>query len=162
MATITSIETKTASNGNAYKACSLSDSRSVNVFADHPLFSEVADGFDIPDNLLYQKGKYWNLSNPARKGGGSRGGYSSKRSADIKEAQDNKERSITFFNSTNAAIALAALEKPADYKAFIRNWRDWFIEEHDRYKNHKEQYPTDDPLKDDAPEITDADIPADW
>ena len=168
MAIIKNIENKTTSTNKPYKKCELEDGRTTSLWSDHPLFATAAQGTEIPDNLLYQKGQYWNVRNPARTGGSS-GGYSSKRSADIKEAQNNKERSITFFNSTNAAITLVSHNKDsetlddAEIQRQIRFWRDWFIQEHDNYKNHKERYPTDDPLKDDgAPAIDESMVPKDW
>jgi len=170
MATVTSIEDKTTSTNKPYKLCSLADGRKVSVWSDHPLFSEVAPNFEIPDSLFYQKGQYWNLTNPARKGAPRSGGYQNKRTADIKEAQDNKERSITFFNSTNAAMQAVSTFNKADFgdksttdiRKEIREWRDWFIKEHDNYKNHKDRYPEEDPLQNDAPELDESMTPKDW
>lgn len=49
----------------------------------------------------------------------------------IKDAQYRKEISIAFFNSTNSAIALLSQAGPIkDRRAFITEWRDWFIQEH--------------------------------
>ena len=57
----------------------------------------------------------------------------------IKDAQYRKGLSIAFFNATNSAIALlqsSNLIKPIDEdrtEAFIRDWRNWFLEEHKTY-----------------------------
>lgn len=168
MANVTAVEAKTTKTGKPFKGCKLADGRSINVFSDHPLYPEVETGFDIPDALIYQKGNYWNLSDPsrgARKGAVTR--QNNARSADIKEAQDRKETSIAFFNATNAAIALVSADKDITemetQKKHIRMWRDWFLAEHDNYKGHKTMYPVDDPLKDEPKvELEEGHGPIDW
>lgn len=154
MATVTSVEVKTTSTGKPFKGCALGDGRKINVFSDHPLYPEIEQGFDIPDTLIYQKGQYWNLSDPSRraqKGASTRANNA--RSADIKEAQDRKETSIAFFNATNGAVELIARmggdtnwDSTDEIQKKIRFWRDWFLAEHDKYKGHKEIYPEADPL----------------
>ena len=55
----------------------------------------------------------------------------------IKDAQYRKGLSIAFFNATNATIELAMVMFPdlkaVDTKAFIQEWRGWFLEEHKKY-----------------------------
>ena len=55
----------------------------------------------------------------------------------IKDAQYRKGLSIAFFNATNATIELAKVMFPdmkgVDVKAFIQEWRGWFLEEHKKY-----------------------------
>jgi hypothetical protein len=151
MADVISVDVKQTSTGKPFKGCSLADGRKINVFSDHPLYPEVVQGFDIPDALIYQKGQYWNLNDPsrgARKGAVTR--QNNARTADIKEAQDRKETSIAFFNATNAAIELLKAQSivgEKETKDFIRNWRLWFLAEHEAYKNHAERFPQADPLK---------------
>lgn len=166
MATVTAVEIKTTAKGNPYKGCKLADGRSVNVFDNHPLYPDVETGFDIPDTLFYQKGQYWNLSDPSR--GPRKSGGNSSRSADIKEAQDRKEQSIAFFNATNASITLVSTmmsqqigDDAKELQRTIRFWRDWFLAEHDSYKNHTERYPEADPLKEEKKEEEDIG-PIDW
>jgi len=52
----------------------------------------------------------------------------------LKDAQYRKSLSIAYFNSVNSAIALAGTMFPdmegVDAKEFIKEWRDWFLEEH--------------------------------
>lgn len=54
----------------------------------------------------------------------------------IREAQDNKDLKIAFFNATNSALALIGkIENPdtVDIEALQKNicfWREWFLEEH--------------------------------
>jgi len=170
MATISSLERKMTSTNKPYMSCALEDGRKVSVWSDHPLYGEVAIGFEIPDALLYQKGQYWNLSDPsrgARKGAVTR--QNNARTADIKEAQDRKETSIAFFNATNAAIEMIKVRGLVDVgdkeevKAEIKLWRDWFIAEHDAYKGHKERYPVADPLKEEPKaEPEEGHGPIDW
>lgn len=159
MAIVTAVESKTTSTGKTYSLVTLADGRKVSVWNDHPLYVTMHAGIEIPDTLIYQKGNYWNLSNPERTTASPRAPRASAaRSADIKEAQDRKETSITFFNATNAAIALVGndttITEPETIKKWVRYWRDWFIAEHDAYKNHKERYPVDDPLADTEPTVS--------
>ena len=156
MAEVQSVEMKTTKTNKPYKAATLTDGRKVNVWSDHPVYMDCDAGYVIPDNMIYQKGQYWNLSNPgqaARKGAATRA--NNQRSAQIKEAQDRKEDSITFFNATNAAINLVGHEHQSgtadgDLKMQITMWRDWFIEEHKKYKERKNfaaQFPeNEDPI----------------
>lgn len=172
MANITSIEEKTTSTNKPYRACTLGDGRKVNVWSDHPLYAEVSIGGDIPDSLLYQKGQYWNISNPAQraqKGAATRA--NNQRSEQIKEAQDRKEQSITFFNATNAAMQAVTSFGKADFgdksivdiRKEIRDWRDWFIKEHEAYKTGKTLYPEADPIADHKAQEDDVPpMPADW
>lgn len=55
----------------------------------------------------------------------------------LKDAQYRKGLSIAFFNATNATIELAKVMFPdmqgVDAKAFIQEWREWFLEEHKNY-----------------------------
>ena len=55
----------------------------------------------------------------------------------IKDAQFRKGLSIAYFNSLNASIELAKVMFPdmvgVDAKAFIAEWRDWFLSEHAKY-----------------------------
>lgn len=55
----------------------------------------------------------------------------------IKDAQYRKGLSIAYFNSVNAAIELANVMFPdmehVDVKEFIKEYRDWFLEEHKNY-----------------------------
>lgn len=48
----------------------------------------------------------------------------------LRDAQYRKSLSIAYFNSVNSAIELAKVKQPEDIKEFIKEWRDWFIEEH--------------------------------
>ena len=172
MANVTGIEQKTTSTGKPYKACTLEDGRQTNVWSDHPLFNEVAIGGTIADNLLYQKGQYWNVSNPARSAQrGATTRANNQRSEQIKEAQDRKEQSITFFNATNAAMTAVTSFRKGDFgdmsendiKTAIREWRDWFIKEHENYKNHKERYPVDDPLQNETAQADEPPaVPENW
>lgn len=166
MATVTAVEQKLTSTNKPYKRVTLADGRNVSVWVDHPAYNEVGIGYEIPDNLLYQKGQYWNLSNPAHKArAGATTRANNQRSEQIKEAQDRKEQSIAFFNATNSAITLVSAkgmnDDDAQIKDDIRHWRDWFLTEHDNYKGHKERYPTDDPLEDVAREKQAEEISAD-
>ncbi len=55
----------------------------------------------------------------------------------LKDAQYRKGLSIAYFNSINASIELAKVMFPemdgVDVKAFITEYRDWFLEEHKNY-----------------------------
>jgi len=55
----------------------------------------------------------------------------------LKDAQYRKGLSIAYFNSLNASIELAKVMFPdmegVDTKAFISEWRDYFLEEHKNY-----------------------------
>ena len=55
----------------------------------------------------------------------------------LKDAQYRKGLSIAFFNATNATIELAKVMFPdmegVDVKAFIKEWREFFLEEHKNY-----------------------------
>lgn len=55
----------------------------------------------------------------------------------LKDAQYRKGLSIAYFNSINASIELAKVMFPemdgVDVKAFITEYRDWFLEEHKKY-----------------------------
>lgn len=54
----------------------------------------------------------------------------------IREAQDNKDLKIAFFNSTNSALAMVAnivdmrTAKTEDVKDTLIFWREWFLNEH--------------------------------
>lgn len=57
----------------------------------------------------------------------------------IKNAQDRKDYSIAFFNATNSAIALITplIDRGTDVNAYKENiieLRDWFLEEHGKYR----------------------------
>ncbi len=60
----------------------------------------------------------------------------------MKDAQYRKSRSIAFFSSTNAAIEMMKVSMQGDerdelVRAFITEWRDWFLAEYDRdYKEN--------------------------
>lgn len=55
----------------------------------------------------------------------------------IRDAQYRKGLSIAYFNSLNASIELAKVMFPdmegVDVKSFIKEWRDYFLEEHKTY-----------------------------
>lgn len=57
----------------------------------------------------------------------------------IREAQDNKDLKIAFFNATNNAIEMVKYENEAGTTRFVDDkelkdgvvsWREWFLEEH--------------------------------
>lgn len=52
----------------------------------------------------------------------------------IREAQDNKDLKIAFFNSTNNAIEMVKINEniksEAQQKESIVMWREWFLNEH--------------------------------
>jgi len=58
----------------------------------------------------------------------------------IKDAQDRKDLSIAYFNSTNSAINMVAnivdlrTAKTEDVKDTLVFWRDWFLNEHKEYR----------------------------
>lgn len=55
----------------------------------------------------------------------------------LSNAQYKKSLSIAFFNATNSTIELAKVMFPdmkgVDVKVFIKEWREWFLEEHKNY-----------------------------
>ncbi len=55
----------------------------------------------------------------------------------IKDAQYRKGLGIAYFNATNSTIELAKIMFPdlegVDVKAFIVEWRQWFLDEHKKY-----------------------------
>lgn len=59
----------------------------------------------------------------------------------IKNAQDRKDYSIAFYNATNSAIELVKVAHaigeqltPEIVKARIVEWREWFLDEHGKYR----------------------------
>ena len=61
----------------------------------------------------------------------------------IKDAQDRKDLSIAYFNSTNSAINMVAnivdlrTAKTEDVKDTIIFWREWFLTEHKEYRQRE-------------------------
>lgn len=62
----------------------------------------------------------------------------------IKDAQDRKDLSIAYFNSTNSAIAMVTApralletETVEQTRAKIVEWRDWFLVEHKAYRQRE-------------------------
>ncbi len=59
----------------------------------------------------------------------------------IEKAQDRKADQIAYFNAINSAIAMLQTDKgPAlgtdeQYHEFIRDWRDWFLDEWNKYNS---------------------------
>lgn len=55
----------------------------------------------------------------------------------IKNAQDRKDYSIAFFNSTNSAIEMLKIDQPTspeDIKNKLVLWREWFLSQHGEYR----------------------------
>lgn len=58
----------------------------------------------------------------------------------LRGAEYRKTWSIAFFSSTNAAIELLKITKldinggkKGEVKTFLKEWRDWLLEEHGKY-----------------------------
>lgn len=121
----------------------------VAIFSDFPNFSSITFGTEvIGDIKVKQNGQYENkYLVPERTngwGGGKRapsvnmGKIMEQKAENIKEAQERKNDSISFFNATNSAIAIvvkeASLDFPEDVQKKIVFWRDWFLSEWHKYE----------------------------
>lgn len=115
---ITNVEIKTASNGNQYKQVTFADKvygkDRTNVFKDHPLYSQLNAGYDIPTDQLEvnQKG-YLEL----------KGGVSKKSSSQA-PAFDNERlmrMEVTLQNINTHVMRLykhAGIDKTPDYPEY--------------------------------------------
>jgi|GEM_PF-2936258 len=142
------IEAKTSQQGKNYKQVHLSDGRRASLWSDNPLYHDLIVGSEVMEDDLVQKGNYWNFKSPTRvlnQGYRAPTGIAKaqERKADyIKEAQERKSESIAYFNSVNSAIALYAADiksevvapDDAGTKEYIREWRDWFLSEWEKYE----------------------------
>lgn len=133
---IIKLEIKVDKNSNQYKAIEIEDGRKVNYIGHkHSLFNKVEVGYELTENQLEQDGEWkgkatWRLIDPNAP---SRGNYSGGRTAkdeSIRQAQNRKDESIAFFNSTNSAIKmLEILGIQENLEEEIRKWRNFFMAE---------------------------------
>ncbi len=119
----------------------------VTIWGDFPNFANLMTGGVVEGDLVEkQNGQFLNKTLYAPKVPGARAGgagvaKAQERKAEyIKEAQDRKEDSIAYFNSVNSAIsllqALGANGMTNDsVQNFIKTWREWFLKEHEVYKD---------------------------
>lgn len=155
---IRAIEFKTTSTGKGMAKVSLEgiDSSShdgVAIWEGFPNFTGLAIGSEVEGDIsVKMNGRYENkslyaprLNNaPIRRTGASTGiaKLMDKKAENIEKAQDRKNESISFFNSTNSAIQLfTAYQSKAEFplsdegtKKFIIEWRNFFLSEWKKYE----------------------------
>lgn len=137
------LEKKTTSTGKEKADCTLKDEQgnktaNVTIWGDFPNFSALMPGFEVEGDLVPAKDpKYGPTLYPAKAPRFRSGENLEKKSAMIEKAQDRKEESIAFFNSTNAAIDLvcnhpyfANISSEGELKMKIRAMRDHFVSEY--------------------------------
>lgn len=115
---------------------------------EFPGFDELAPGGKVSGTLWTNPtNNKMTLYPPKPQGAPTRGGGMNVAKAQetkrehIKEAQDRKEESIAFFNAVNSSIAIVAAiydlkgTPEATVKASLTSWRDYFLKEHQNYKD---------------------------
>lgn len=144
---VQSIEIKTASNGNQYKAVTLEekvkDKDQTNVFNNHALFNDLVVGYEIKDTDLYinQKG-YLEIANPdggVKKnfgGGGKIEKLMDRKDAGIEKNMGRKENGMLLAGSSRDATLITVAQftgktfTDEELKAKWLMWRKWLIEIH--------------------------------
>lgn len=112
MLKIKTVENKTTKTGKPYKAITLEDGKSVNMWSNHPNFTDAVDGYELDDELV-KDGQYWNLASGKKKLEAP--GFIKAKRAGIAEAQANKaqqisqaqDRSAWMWAKNNAALLIA-------------------------------------------------------
>lgn len=153
------MESKMTSTGKAVKSCSLKDEKGVlnedvSIWSDFPDFSNLRAGSHVSGQIKSNAKGYKSLYPELTKGFTS-GTYKTPTmpprtsgvvsaakitSESVKVAQERKNESIAYFNSLNSAIALVTKwdtfqTRDADeLKESIRIWRDFFLEEWQKYE----------------------------
>lgn len=137
-------ERKTTSTGKEKLDCTLKDEQGhktekVTIWGDFPNFASLMTGFEVEGDLVPAKDpKYGPTLYPAKAPRFRSSGENIKQKSEmIEKAQDRKEESIAFFNSTNAAIDLVCkhpyfskIENESQLKMTIRGMRDHFVREY--------------------------------
>lgn len=116
-----------------------------------PGFSDLAPGGKVQGNIwanptngkktLYPpKPQTSGGYGAASRGGGGVKAAQERKAEMIEKAQDRKEDSIAYFNAINSSIALLPNiyelqgAPPSTIRAYLTDWRDWFLKEHQNYK----------------------------
>jgi len=130
MAKVTAIEVKPDKNGTQQKITTFDGGQKVWVSAKYnaDIYESVTEGSEHP---LHKQGNFWKIGE-----GESTPSAPSQKAVEIKVAQDNKEKSISWFNANNLAVQMLVGLNPnaADPHAYIREHRDIFLAD---WKAHK-------------------------
>ncbi len=117
------------------------------MWGDFPGYATLQVGSEIEANLTPAKDPKYKpslspVSTQTTYGGANRGyrGGSGMKSEEIKQAQERKSESISYFNSVNSAISLVSkfdMESmgEAELRVKLVAWRDWFLEEYEKWNN---------------------------
>lgn len=145
-------EEVTSSKGTKYYRADLKDSdgkeyKGVAIFTSFKDYAKVMPGSEVEGKISekdYQGKPSYTLENlaPLQYGASKAGGYSTKKGEEIKQAQQRKTESISYFNSVNSAISLVTSQgyqpRPtgdAEIKEALVYWRDWFLKEFEKWDN---------------------------
>lgn len=156
------VEQVSTKTGKSYKKATLKDESgamiNVSVWPDYSGYPEVLPGAEV-HGMIRSKGNYNNLVSelerpqfiktrtapPPLQPVSTQETYDNARSKGIREAQDNKEKSVIYFNSMNVASSIVAALIESKHPKFvdidmagiqktILKIRDWAIKEHNEYK----------------------------